>query len=138
MSQVLVFHFATSFSGCLDTRLVRYSTGLKIGFWLRFSSTELTLVRSLQIKPKKYSAGKYAWHRFWKGTRLCWESKQNECLCRSRPKGSLKKISWEISQNSQKNIFAAISFWIKLKLCRSPLKTSLFSSGVFLWNLQNL
>ena len=30
---------------------------------------ELTLVASLKIKPGKYSAGKYVWHRFWKGDR---------------------------------------------------------------------
>ena len=42
-------------------------------------------------------------HRFLKGKRSCWESKQNEGLCRSsRPKGSLKKVLGETSQNSQK------------------------------------
>ena len=35
-------------------------------------------------------------------------------VCRgSRPKGSFRKILWEISQNSQKNICASISFLIK-------------------------
>ena len=87
----------------------RCSTGLKIGFRLRALNTELTLVPSLQIKPKKYSAGKYMWHHFWKGQRSWWNSK-HECLCRSsRLMGSLKKVLWEISQNSQENIYAEIS-----------------------------
>ena len=39
---------------------------------------------------------------------------QNECLCgSSRPKGSLKIVLGEISQNSQE-IYAGISFFIKL------------------------
>ena len=93
----------------------RCSNGLKTGFYLRVWDIELTLVSSLQIKPRKYSAGKYVWHRFWKGRRSCWESKQNECSCRSsHPKGSFKALSWEIFQNSQKNICAGISFLIKL------------------------
>ena len=63
---------------------------------------ELTLVRSLQIKPEKYSAGKYVWHHFWKGRR---------CLCRSnRRKGSFKKMLWEISRNSQKNMCRDLFF----------------------------
>ena len=54
------------------------------------------------------------WHRFWKNKRSCWDSKQNECLRRSsRPKGSLKIVLLEISQNSQE-IYARISFFIKL------------------------
>ena len=58
----------------------RSSTGLKIDFWLRAWNIELTLVPSLQIKPKKYSARKYVWHCFWKGERSWWDSKQNKCL----------------------------------------------------------
>ena len=82
---------------------------------LRVWNIELTLFPSLQIKPRKYSAGKYVWHRLWKDNRSWWESKQNQGLCRSRrPKGSLKKVLWEISQNSQENIGAGISFLIKL------------------------
>ena len=54
------------------------------------------------------------WHRFWKNKRSWWDSKQNECLCgSSRPKGSLKIVLGEISQNSQE-IYAGISFFIKL------------------------
>ena len=52
-----------------------------------------------------------------------WDSKQNECLCRSsRPRRSLKKALWKISQNSQENICAGT-----VKLCRSEfsLKASL-------------
>ena len=66
------------------------------------------------MKPRKYSARKYMWHRFWKNKRSWWDSKQNECLCgSSRPKGSLKIVLGEISQNSQE-IYAGISFFIKL------------------------
>ena len=53
ISQVLVFHFTTPLAA------YRGSTGLKIGFWLRISNIELTLITSLQIKPRKYSAEKY-------------------------------------------------------------------------------
>ena len=58
--------------------------------------------------------------------RSCWDSKQSQCLCRSsRPKGSLKKVLWEISQNSQENICAGISFWFFLvnfaKFARTPV-----------------
>ena len=28
---------------------------------------EFTFISSLQIKTRKYSAGKYVWHCFWKG-----------------------------------------------------------------------
>ena len=95
---------------------------------------ELTLVPSLQIKPRKYSAGKYMWHRFLKGTRSCLESKQNECLCRSsRPKGSLKKVLWEISWNSQKKNMCWNLFFDK-KL--SQVKLRVFRAGAFLWNLR--
>ena len=91
----------------------RCSTGLNIGFWLRACNIERTLVPSLQIKPKKYSARKYVWHRFWIGKKARRDSKHNECLCwSSRPKRSLKKMLWEISQNSQGNICAGISFLV--------------------------
>ena len=91
----------------------RCSTGLNIDFWLRAWNIELTLVPSLQIKPKKYSARKYVWHRFWIGKKARRDSKHNECLCwSSRPKRSLKKMLWEISQNSQENICAGISFLV--------------------------
>ena len=60
------------------------------GFWLRAWNIELTLVPSLQIKPKKCSAKKYVRHRLWKYERSWWDSKQSECICwSSRPKGSL-------------------------------------------------
>ena len=69
-----------------------YSARLKIGFRLRVWNIELTLVHSLQIKPKKYSARKYVWRRFWKDERSWCDSKQ-ECLCSiSRLKGSLKRF----------------------------------------------
>ena len=43
--------------------------------------------------------------------------------------GPLKMVLWEISQNSQENICAGISFFDKVKLCRSAasLKTRLYS-----------
>ena len=67
----------------------------------------------LLTMPKKYSARKYVWRRFWKGERSWSDSKQKECLCRSsRPKRSLKKMLWEFSQNSQENICAGISFLV--------------------------
>ena len=118
----------------------RCSTGLKIGFWLRVWNLELTLVPSLQIKPRKYLAGIYVWHRFWKGTRSCFDSKQNECLCSSsRANGFLKKVLWEISHNSQKNICAGISFLLKLNSVDPQLHWNrVFRTSVFLWNLRNL
>ena len=89
------------------------STGLKIGFWLRAWNIELTLVSSLQIKPKKYSPRKYTRHRFWKGERSWWDSKQNECLCWSNgPKSSFKKMLWEISHNSQEKFCVGICFLV--------------------------
>ena len=106
----------------------RCSTELKKGFWLRVWNAELTLVSSLQIKPRKYSSGKYVWHHFWKDERSCWERKQNDCLCRSSgPKCSLKKDLWEISQNLQKKHLCWNLFFDKVKLCRSAtsLKASL-------------
>ena len=91
----------------------RCLTELNIDFWLRAWNIELTLVPSLQIKPKKYSARKYVWHHFWIGKKSRWDSKHNECLCwSSRPKHSLKKMLWEISQNSQENVCVGISFLV--------------------------
>ena len=91
----------------------RCSTWLEIGFWLRVWNIELTVVPSLQIKPKKYWARKYVWRCFWKGQRSFSDSKQKECLCRSsRPKSSLKRMLWEILQNSQEKICAGMSFLV--------------------------
>ena len=53
VSQILVSHFTTPFSSCLQRR--------------RAWNIELNLVQSLQIKPKKYSARKYVWHCSLKG-----------------------------------------------------------------------
>ena len=89
----------------------RCSTWLKIGFWQRVWNIELTLVPSLQIKPKKYWARKYVWRFFLKRWKVIGDSKHMECLRRSsRPQGSLKKMLREISQNPQENISAGISF----------------------------
>ena len=93
----------------------RCSTGLKIGFWLRAWNIELTLVPSIQIKLKKYPARKYVRHRFWKGERSWWDSKQNKCFCwgsLSKAEGSLKKTLWEILHNLQENICAGSSFLV--------------------------
>ena len=44
---------------------------------------------------------------------MWWNSKQNKCLCvNSRPMSSLKKMLLVISQNSQENINARITFWV--------------------------
>ena len=100
----------------------RCFSGLKICLWLRLWYIEFTLVPSLQIKLRKYLAGKHEWHRFWKGQSSWWDSKQNGCLSRStRPKGSLKMVLWESSQNSQENIGVRIYFFNKVKLCRSAI-----------------
>ena len=96
ISQVLIFHFTTHFSGyTLQRQLNIYNgvffakiprgvelltflqkklhprclTMLKIDFWLRVLHNELTFVLNLQIKPKKYSARKNVGRRFWKGER---------------------------------------------------------------------
>ena len=69
------------------------------------------LFPAYKLSRKKYSARNYMW-RFWKGERLWYDSKQSKCLCRSsHPKGSLNKVFWEISQNSQENICTGIDFW---------------------------
>ena len=77
---------------------------------------------SLQIKPKKYSARKYVWYRFWKCERSWWDSKQNECLCwRSHPKGFLKTdVITNFAEFTRKHLWRNLFF------------------GVFLWILRNL
>ena len=57
---------------------------------------------------------------FLKSERSWWDSKQNECSrWSSRPKGSLKRMLWEISQNSQENISFEISFLVfSFEFCR--------------------
>ena len=120
----------------------RCLTRLKIGFWLRVLHIQLTFVPNLQTKPKKYSARKNVRHRFWKGKRSWKENKQSECLCRSsRPEGSLKKVLWEISQNSQENICNGISFWSFLvnfaKFARTSfLHNSLGRLLLIIWQYQ--
>ena len=96
--------------------------------WLRAWNIELTFVPSLQIKPKKYSARKHVWHRFWIGKKSGWDSKHNECLCwSSRPKRSLKMMLWGISQNSQESICAGISFLVFSCEFREICKNSFFA-----------
>ena len=115
----------TIFAKRLNSRCL---SRLKIGFWLRVWNTVLTLVPSLQIRLRKYSAGKFVWHIFWKSER---------CLCRSsRPKVSLKKVLRKISQNSQKKSFLESLFLGKVKLCKSEvsLKSRLYRR-CFLVNL---
>ena len=64
---------------------------------------------------RENTQGENMWQRFWKGERSWCDSKQNVFLCRSSgSRGSLKKVLWEISQNSQENICAGIFFLIKL------------------------
>ena len=78
-------------------------------------------------------------NRFWKGQRPWWHN-QNEWLCRrSHRKNSLKKMLWEISQNSQENICARVSFLIKLGTADLQLQWKQDSSaGIFLLTLWNL
>ena len=98
ISQLLVFHITTPFSGCLKSRISDWSNIFNGTFYSKILSAfklltifakkassqmsewvenrpcvwniELTLVTSLQI----------VWHCFWKGKRSGWDSKQNECL----------------------------------------------------------
>ena len=51
------------------------------------------------------------WHRFWQGERAWWDSKQNRVAVRM---GSIKKVVWNISQNSQEIFRAGVSFLVKL------------------------
>ena len=70
------------------------------------------IVPSLQIKPRKYSAGKYVRHHFWKDEGAWWESKQNECWHRSnRPKGSLKRCYEKFRRIRKKTSVPESLFW---------------------------
>ena len=62
---------------------------------------------------KTYSWHKYVWYSFWKGKRSWWESKQNECLCRSsRPKGSLKKVYGKFGRtHKDSHLCQDLFFW---------------------------
>ena len=52
-------------------------------------------------------------------------------------KSVLKKVLWKISQNSQENICAGISFLIKLNSVDLQLnQKQVFSAAVFLWNFE--
>ena len=98
----------------------RCSAGFEIGFCIRVWNIELTLVPSLQIKPKKYSARKHVWHRFWKGERSWWDSTQNECL--------EKKPSERLFQKGVTRNFA--------KFTRKHLCRNLFFLWSFLVNFE--
>ena len=142
ISQVLVFRFTTPlvpayrdvfrtwsniYNGTLFTKILdsfklftifvkklyrSCLTGLKIGFWPKVWNIEFSLVPSLEVKQRKYSAGKYVWHRIWKGERSWWNRKQSECLSRSsRPKGSLEK---GVMKNFEEFTKKWLSFMIKL------------------------
>ena len=147
VSQVLVFHFTTPFSGCLQRRITawpnkgaffakilngfnllifsqkklqrRCSTGLKIDFWLRDWNIELTLVASLQIKWKKFWARKVLWRCFWKGH--CATVNRRSVYKKQPSEGFFKK---DFMRN-----FAEFT---RKHLCRN-----LFF-GVFLWILRNM
>ena len=105
----------------------RCLTGLKVGVWLRVWNIELL-------------SWKICLTSFLKKQKFVVDSKQSECLCgSSRLKGSLKKVLWEIFQNSQENICTEISFLIKLNSVGLQLHWKrVFSTGVFLRILQNL
>ena len=100
-------------------------TRLKIDFRLWDYKIELTLALSLQIKPRKYSAEKYVWHHFWKN---------GSCWCRSNcPKGSLKQLLSDNSQNSQANMCQNLFFFDKVKLYRSAASFKTRLVKVFYW-----
>ena len=104
--------------------------GLRIAFRLRVWNIEFTLVPSPQIKPRKYSAGKF----------VCVTSflkKRKVFMQKQLSKGFFKKSVFEISQNSQQSISVGIFFLIKLNSVDLQLHEKRDSSaGVFLWILQ--
>ena len=109
-----------------------------ITWWdIEGQNTELTLVLSLQIRPRTYSAGKYVWHRLWKGERSRWDTKQNKWLNQSsRPRWFFRKGVMRNSQNLQENTFAGVSFLIKLNpVDLQPHSKTRLRRRVFLVNI---
>ena len=104
----------------------RCLTGSKISFRLRVLNIELTFVPSLQIKPKKYSE-KMCDIVFDRRKVVVEQSTERVFIQKqlSGPKCFLKKVLWEISQNSQENICTRIPLWCFLvkfaKFARTPL-----------------
>ena len=82
----------------------RCLTLLKIDFRLRVWNIELTLLPSLQIKLKRYPAGKYVWHYFWKH-RSC----RSEVFCRE---GVLRNFT----KFTGKRLRQSLLFWDKNSL----------------------
>ena len=93
---------------------LRCSTGLKMGFWLRvWNNFPVYKLTRKNTQPENMCD-----IVFDKAKRSWWYSKQNECLCRSsRPKGSLNKMFWEISLNSQGNVCAGIFLVFSCDFC---------------------
>ena len=103
----------------------RCFTRLKIGFWVRVLHMSSLLFPTYKLSRKNTQAGNMCDIVFEKAKGCGRKIKQSQCLCRSsRPNGSLKKVLWEISQNSQENICNGISFWCFLvnfvKFARTP------------------
>ena len=71
------------------------------------------LLSAYRLSRKIYSVRQYVWHRFWKGEKSWWDSKQSECLCRrSRPKSFLKKdVMRNFARKHKENICAKVFFW---------------------------
>ena len=93
------------------------STGLKLGFWLKTWNIELPLVPSYKLSQENTQL-ENVWHRFWKGERSWWDSKLNECLCRSIcPKGSPEFTRKHMHQNP---------FFDEDKLCDGTRKASFY------------
>ena len=65
---------------------------------------ELTLVPSLPIKPRKYSAGKYVWHYFWKH-----RNRRSEVFCKE---GVLRNFT----NSTGKRLRQSLLFWDKNSL----------------------
>ena len=62
---------------------------------------ELTLVPSLQIKPRKHLAGKYLWHYFWKH-----RSRRSEVFCKEGVLRNFTKLTG-------KRLCQSLLFWDK-------------------------
>ena len=87
---------------------------------IRGWNIELTLTPRLEIKLRKYPAGKYVWHRFWKDKTSWWGNTKNEWLYKSsRPKGFSRKV---ITKNFAKFVriyLCQTLMFVKVRRCRT-------------------
>ena len=109
---------------------------MKIGFWLRAWKIELTLIPSLQIKPKKFSAKKYVWHRSLKAKGHGGTVNGTSIYAgASRPKGSLKRCYERFRRTHKKTSVPESLFWCFLvnsaKFVTMPFFTEEFQTCVF-------